>query len=158
VAYEDVMRTLAQGATGAHKGLREVVFLKKNKDALLVFSDGAVIPTSFEERGDERWQAIANEVNAFPYFEEAANKIGGTDPLSMLAFGYSGTGPNCFATFLGAAGFSATNVEDINPPLRLRKDGSTVQGTKRGETIEWEDGSATPAPRGGKKKGLRFWK
>jgi hypothetical protein len=148
------MIQLARGAIRAHGLLKEVVFLQANKYSLLVFSDGTVLPTSFAARGDTRWTAIAHEVNAYKYLEEVANQLGGTDPLSLLAFGYSGTGSQCFSTFLSTAGFKSTNVEKISTPLKLRADGSQVHGTKQGELIEWEDGSenASPAYIGTQKK------
>ena len=109
-----------------------------NYISLLVFSDGIVLPTFYSVRYDERWMAIAQIVNTFKYIDEIAGRIGGTDPLSLLTFGYSGTGSKCFAAFLGAAGFLSTDVEKINPPLRLRPDGSKVRGTWHGETVQWK--------------------
>ncbi len=134
--YESQMVELAKGAIAAHGQLNEVVFLEGNDDSLLVFSDGTVLPRLHKQHGFD----IQGESYAFP----VAAELGGTDPFSLLAFGYSGTGPTCYSAFLSAAGFKSTNVEDITPPQRLRRDGSRVSGALRGESIEWEDGSQTP--------------
>ena len=112
--YESQLIQLARDMIGAHGPLREVAFLQKNENSLLVFADGVVIPT-----------------------------LGATN---MLTFGYHGQGPRYFSTFLSTAGFKETNVENINPPLKLRADGSQVRGTERAGLIEWEDGSETPTP------------
>lgn len=136
MVYESQMVKLSQGAIAAHGELKEVVFLKANKDSLLVFSDGTVLPVKHQKAGYD----IRRESYAF----EVAAELGGTDPFSLLAFGYSGTGPTCYSTFLNIAGFKSTNVEDVEAPLKLRRDGSKVRGTWRGESIEWEDGSETP--------------
>lgn len=135
--YEAQMVKLAEGAIRVHGQLKEVVFLEANKDSLLVFSDGTVLPVLHRKHGYN----IEEESYAF----QVAAELGGTDPFSLLAFGYSGTGPTCYATFLSIAGFQSTDVEDVIPPLKLRSDGSKVRGTLRDGSIEWEDGSQTPS-------------
>ena len=136
--YEPEMAQLAKGATAAHGQLKEIVFLEANKDSLLVFSDGTVLPALHQQHGyDIRREAYATQL---------ARDHSGTDYSSLLAFGYSGTGPTCYAAFLRAAGFHSTNVEKLTAPLKLRWDGSQVRGAERNGSIEWEDGSETPAP------------
>jgi hypothetical protein len=136
--YEQEIEQLAKGALAAHGQLREVVFLEANKDSMLVFADETVIPVLHQQHGyDIRGEAYAMEL---------ARKHSGTDYFSLLAFGYSGTGPSCYAVFLRTAGFQATNVENVSAPLRLKADGRTVQGAERGGSIEWYDGSETPVP------------
>jgi hypothetical protein len=101
--YEREVEQLAKGAIAAHGPLKEVVFLEANKDSLLVFSDGAVIPVLHQQHGyDIRQEAYAAQL---------AREHSGTDYFSLLAFGYSGTGPSCYATFLQTAGFQSTNVD-----------------------------------------------
>jgi len=144
--YESEVTALAQGALAAHGKLEEVVFLRANDYSLLVFSDGFVLPTWFTQQGDEDWEALNEEATKHSYQAEIAQRLGGTHPMSLLTFGYSGTGPDCFARFLQTAGFTSTSVEDIRPPLRLLKNGSRVGGTQDGEIVAWEDGSETPRP------------
>jgi hypothetical protein len=136
--YEREMEQLAKGALAAHGRLQEVVFLEVNKDSLLVFADGTVIPVLHEQHGYD----IRREVYAI----QLAREHSGTDYFSLLAFGYSGTGPTCFEVFLRTAGFQATNVENAPAPSKLRSDGSVVPGTASGKSIEWADGSDTPVP------------
>jgi len=143
---ESLMKLLIEGAIQVHGPLDEVVFLEKNKNSLLVFRDGTVLPTSHDGRGTERFQAIAHEVNSYGYLDSIAAALGGQFPLSLLAFGYSGTGPTNFAALLSAAGFQRPEVRDITPPVRLLPDGSQVRGTRRNERVEWEDGSVTRDP------------
>jgi len=132
--YEQQMIRLAGEATAAHGSLNEVIFVNKNTyDSRLVFSDGTVLPVKHRLAGYD----IGRESYAFPI----ARELGGTDPFSLLTFGYSGTGPSCYETFLSSLGFKNPNVEDIVPPLKLRPDGSRISGTVRGNWIEWEDGS-----------------
>ena len=136
--YEREIEQLAKGALAAHGQLQEVVFLEANKDSLLVFSDGTVIPVLHQQHGyDIRGEAYAMQL---------ARDHSGTDYFSLLAFGYSGTGPSCYAVFLRTAGFQSTKVEKLSAPLKLRLNGSTIQGTEHGGSIEWADGSQTPAP------------
>lgn len=122
--YESQMSDLAEGAINLHGELEEVLFLKNNnKDSVLVFSDGTVLPVEHSMHGYD----IRRESYAFP----VAAQLGGTDPFSLLTFGYSGTGPKCYAAFLDAAGFLDTNVVDINAPLKLKADGTRINGIKR---------------------------
>jgi len=128
------MMKLASGAATLHGKLIEVIFVDKSTyDSRLVFSDGTILPVKHRATGYD----IGRESYAFPI----ARELGGTDPFSLLTFGYSGTGPTCYETFLRSLGFQSPNVEDIEPPLKLRPDGSTVSGTEHGEWIEWEDHS-----------------
>src|SRR2546423_5827379 len=136
MAYESQMTNLARGATTAHGSLREVVFLKPNKESLLVFSDGTVLPISHQRAGYD----IRRETYAY----QVASELGGTDPFSLLTFGYSGTGPRCYAVFLSTAGFQNSNVEEIISPTKLRPDGSKVSGIEQGGSIVWGDRSETP--------------
>ena len=136
--YEREIERLAKGALAAHGQLQEVVFLEANKDSFLIFADGTVIPVLHKQHGyDIRGEAYAVQL---------ASEHSGTDYFSLLAFGYSGTGPSCYAVFLRTAGFQSTDVETLSAPLKLRPDGSTIQGTDRDGSIEWADGSATPVP------------
>ena len=136
--YEREIEQLAKGALAAHGQLQEVIFLEANKDSLLVFADRTVIPVLHQQHGyDIRGEAYAMQL---------AREHSGTDYFSLLAFGYSGTGPSCYGVFLSTAGFQSTNVEKLSAPLKLKPDGSTVQGTERDGSIEWADGSETPVP------------
>jgi len=144
--HESLMKQLIEGAMQVHGPLQEVIFMEKNKNSLLVFRDETVLPTSHDGRGSERFQAIAHEVNAYGYLAPIAAALGGQDPLSLLAFGYSGTGPTNFAALLSAAGFQRPSVEDITPPVRLLRDGSRVSGTASSGRVQWEDGSVTRIP------------
>lgn len=122
--YESQMSDLAEGAIALHGELVEVLFLKNNnKDSVLVFSDGAVVPIDYHYHGYD----IRQEAYAF----RVAAQLGGTDPFSLLTFGYSGTGPKCYAAFLETAGFLDTNVADINAPLKLMAEGTRINGTNR---------------------------
>lgn len=122
--YESQMSDLANGAVNLHGNLQEVLFLKNNnKDSILVFSDGTVLPVDYRMHGYD----IRREAYAF----RAAAQLGGTDPFSLLTFGYSGTGPKCYAAFLETAGFLDTNVVDINAPLKLKAEGTRINGTNR---------------------------
>lgn len=49
----------------------------------------------------------------------------------MLAFGYSGTGSQCYATFLDALGFKRSGVSSITTPSKLKKDGTIIKGIRR---------------------------
>jgi hypothetical protein len=140
---ELLVQQLIRGAMQAHGPLLEVIFLKKNKDTLLVFADGTVLPTSHDGPQTRRFRAIAYEVNKYAYIDSIATQLRGQDPLSLLAFGYSGTGPTNYSAMLVAAAFQHSAVEDIDPPMRLFVDGSKVQGTMHDGHVEWEDGSLT---------------
>lgn len=93
--YDATVRALSRELTGIHGRLLEVRFVQKNKESILVFSDGTNLATE-----------------------------GGEGGLRLLAFGYSGLGPSCYASFLDEAGFKNTNVVDIEPPVVLRADGT----------------------------------
>jgi len=132
--YERQMIELARGATATHGSLNEVIFVDKSGyDSRLIFSDGTILPVRHRSAGYD----IGRETYAFPI----ARELGGTDPFSLLTFGYSGTGPDCYETFLSSLGFKSADVVDIDPPLKLRPDGTRVSGTVSGDWIEWEDGS-----------------
>jgi len=158
------MRQLIEGAMQVHGSLQEVVFLQENTNCLLVFRDGTALPTSHDGRGSERFEAIAHEVHTYSYLNSIAEELGGQDPLSLLAFGYSGTGPTNFAELLDAAGFQRSDVEDIAPPVRLLRDGSRVLGTVSNGHVKWQDGSVTRLPNpparqtARKKRWWQFWK
>jgi hypothetical protein len=123
MAYEAQMIALAKGAMKLHGNLQAVLFLKNdNKDSMLIFSDGTALPVAYRFHGYD----IRSEGYAFP----VAAQIGGTDPFSLLTFGYSGTGPECYATFLNAAGFVNANVKDVRAPLRLTVDGKRIGGAR----------------------------
>jgi hypothetical protein len=134
--YEAEIRQLAAGAVARHGSLQEVLFLESNKDSLLVFEDGTVIPILHRE--------YKYDLRHEPYAVQLAIEHSGTDYFSMLAFGYSGTGPACYAEFLLAAGFQAADVEHLKAPLKLKKDGAVVHGSRANGLIAWEDGSPTP--------------
>ena len=138
--YEAQCAQLARCTVGHHGDLKEVVFLSGNKDYLLVFADGTVLAPS--DGG-----SLKREYEAYAGYGEIAQQLGGTQPYSLLAFGYQGTGPRCFASFLKTAGFnvSESDIVQMSPPLRLRADGSRVSGhAGDGGRIRWEDQSDTP--------------
>jgi hypothetical protein len=128
MAYESQMIALAKGAMDLHGQLKEVIFLSKNNDSILVFSDGTALPVQHGSHG--------YDIRREPYALRVAAGLGGTDPFSLLAFGYSGTGPACYSAFLGAAGFKQTDVVEIEPALKLRADGSKVGGARH--QAKWE--------------------
>ena len=139
--YEAQMAQLAQCAIGHHGRLSEVVFVSPNKDCRLVFSDGTVIAP--EDDG-----SLKREYSTYSGYGEIAQQLGGTHPFSLLAFGYQGTGPQCFTTFLNAAGFASVQLSEmvnLTDPARLRPDGSFVKGRWHDHVVEWDDGSETPA-------------
>ncbi len=142
--YEPQMRELARVARKLHGQLKEVVFLKANDKILLVFEDGSVLPA--RPRGGENDALEADYRNNFSSYISVG--LGDTPPFQMLTFGYSGTGPDCFSVFLEAFGFAVTNVEDLEAPLRLQKDGKIVVGKVQefGDSLIWEDGGSTPTP------------
>ena len=135
--YENEICQLAKGALAVHGRLLEVVFLKGNKDSLLVFADKTVIPVLHRNYGyDLRKEAYAMKL---------ANEHSGTDYFSLLAFGYTGTGSACYSNFLSTAGFQRTNVGNISAPMKLKPNGTEVKGSYRDDdSIEWQDGSVTP--------------
>lgn len=59
-----------------------------------------------------------------------------TDRRSILAFGYSGTGPDCYATFLAEFGFRETNVDHVHPPAKLTAAGTWTRGKRH--PAQWE--------------------
>jgi len=123
MAYEPQIIALANGAKKLHGELEEVLFLENdNKDSILVFADGTTLPVAHQRHGYN----IRSEAYAFP----VAAQLGGTDPFSLLTFGYWGTGPECYAAFLDACGFVDPNVKEIKAPLRLKADGKRVQGAR----------------------------
>ena len=133
--YELQAKQLARGAIQLHGDLREVVFIEPNMNCLMIFSDGTVLSLprlrAASDPGTERY--------ALPI----AMSLGGTNPFTLLAFGYSGTGPGCFSAFLSEAGFRETDVKDIREPLKLLPDGRRIKGNVREDQIEWEDGTST---------------
>jgi len=163
MGHQSVMISLANGAVQVHGALTEVLFLKGNKDSILVFQDGTGLPTKHSLRGYD----MRRERYAF----ELAVQLGGTDPFSLLTFGYSGTGPGCYSEFLRAAGFNETDVKGIHGPLKLMRDGRKIPGTMKDEDesvtwedgstyrLPWEDGTPQPMPVAPKYQGkVSFWK
>ena len=123
MSYEPQMAALARGAIALHGELEEVIFLRNNnKDSLLVFADGTILPVEHERYGYD----IRREKYAFP----VAAKLGGTDPFSLLTFGYVGTGPKCYTVFLEEAGFGDANACDITAPLKLDCTGLQTAGRR----------------------------
>jgi len=133
--YESQARQLARGAIKAHGDLKEVVFIEPNTNSLLIFSDGTVLSLTELRAG----KGVGGERYAFPI----AASLGGTNPFTLLAFGYSGTGPDCFSAFLEEAGFQDTQVGDIRETIKLLPDGRRIKGEIRENEIAWEDGTAT---------------
>lgn len=137
---ETLMTNLANGMIRAHGKLKEVVFLQGgNKNILLLFSDGTMLPTDCKEVSDGRGVAIQAELLKHEFYGTLYKQLG-QSPLQFLAFGYVGTGPRCLASFLRGAGFKNFDVENINAPLRLQPDGSLIRGVVQGELVEWGDG------------------
>ena len=124
--YDFEMRELARGAEALHRRLKEVYFINSNNDSILIFEDGTYLPTQHRKYG----YYIQREQYSF----KVAANLGGTDPFTLLTFGYSGTGPRCYADFLLACGFSGAYYEVIkvlSPPVKLKRDGSQVKGKYR---------------------------
>lgn len=81
-------------------------------------------------------------------FEGGVGLLAGADSLiPILTFGYSGTGSRIFSSFLSAAGFTLTDASQFQPPLIVRRDGSTMKGVTQGIEIRWEDGTTTLIPK-----------
>lgn len=145
--YGTQMTELARCAVANHGELKEVVFLGGNKDYNLVFADGTVLTPSDDE-------SLKREYSSYAGYGEIAQQLGGTHPYSLLAFGYQGTGPGCFATFLRTAGFDVTekDIVDVSPPARLHRDASVASGPAAEETpaveapAPAEDAAAPEAP------------
>jgi len=139
--YETQTAELARIAVRNHGELKEVIFLSGNKDYSLVFADGTVLTPSNSD-------SLKHEYSTYAGYAEIAQQLGGTDPYSLLAFGYQGTGPGCFANFLKTAGFDVTEsvIVGIEPPIRLQRDGSLASSTEEGDTdAQKEAETATPA-------------
>lgn len=66
--------------------------------------------------------------------------------IGILTFGYHGEGPSVFSGFLKAAGFSLHDVTDVQPPLRLLRNGDRVEGVTRSRRIRWSDGTTVYVP------------
>lgn len=146
--YDLLMRQFARGMTSAHGDLREVVFYDaSNYISILCFKDGTNLPTRYYDKGDKFFQTIAYSVNHYPYMDAAGSQIGDQDPLSLLTFGYGGTGSRCYSVFLESCGFTRTAVDGITAPYRLRRDGTGAGGQGSKDVIQWEDGTQTPRPR-----------
>ena len=149
--YEQQTAELARLAVRHHGELQEVIFIDGNKEYSLVFADGTVLTPYNPE-------SLKHEYSTYAGYGDIAQELGGTHPFSLLAFGYQGTGPGCFANFLKTAGFDVTEqvIVDISPPVRLRRDGSQVTGTGGGAapeapkedaaTPKTEPAAETPAP------------
>jgi hypothetical protein len=81
-------------------------------------------------------------------FENGVGLLAGADSyIPILTFGYSGQGPRILTAFLSAAGFTLTDAEHFQPPLIVRRDGSTTKGINQGTWIRWDDGTMTPIPK-----------
>jgi len=64
--------------------------------------------------------------------------------FNFLTFGYSGTGSSAFSAFLSEAGFSDTDVANVDVPLKLLPDGKRIGGAMvGGNQVRWEDGTVT---------------
>ena len=99
-------------------------------------------------RSNERWgelkEVVFLEKNRESYlvFENETIHTCKLPETDMLTFGYSGTGPGCFATFLAALDFDDCNVESVETPLKLTKKGKRINGIENDDQgIDWEDGS-----------------
>lgn len=99
--YESQMRKLARRVIAVHGKLIEVIFT-------------------------EKWPGGTSHL----VFSDGTI-LPASEVSSMLTFGYHGTGPDCYAAFLSAAGFKQTDVTDIKEPLKLKSDGSRVRSTGR---------------------------
>ena len=81
-------------------------------------------------------------------FQGGVGLLAGADScIPILTFGYCGQGARIFTSFLASAGFALTDAEQFQPPLIVRRDGSTMKGTNQGTWIRWEDGTMTPIPK-----------
>jgi len=139
--YETQTAELARVAVRNHGELKEVVFLSGNKDYSLVFADGTVLTPSNDD-------SLKHEYSTYAGYAEIAQELGGTHPYSLLAFGYQGTGPGCFANFLKTAGFDVTEnvIVGIEPPIRLHRDGSLSSGAEDDSgRVEAEGPAGIPA-------------
>jgi len=147
--YDSLMTQLTEGMRNVHGDLKEVIFLDKSKYiSLLCFTDKTVLPTYYYEKGDRYWQVVAYSVNNYDYIDQVAAQIKDQDPLSLLTFGYGGTGSRCYSAFLKYFGFAKHDVENIQVPSKLKKDGTYL-------SIEKEE---IPIVRIKKKIGMAFWK
>ncbi len=139
MAYEAQSAEMARCAVRNHGELKEVEFLSGNKDYVLVFADGTRLRPYAGE-------SLQHEYSTYAGYAEIAQALGGTHPYSLLAFGYQGTGPGCFTTFLKTAGFDVTEkvMVDISPGVRLRRDGTILSGDE--QAAEPEEPAAVAEP------------
>jgi hypothetical protein len=135
--YDSNMRQLAQGMKIEHGDLLEVYFIEKGKyQTILHFSDGTYFPTKPLAKRD--FGILVYACQNYSYIPPD----GQIDPLTLLTFGYSGTGSKCYAVFLDSFGFTKTNVENIGAGEKL---------TKNGELLEFSDPPQTQIRMKGKK-------
>jgi len=67
--------------------------------------------------------------------------------ISILTFGYSGTGPRNLTSFLTAAGFDHVDATAFTPWSIVRKDGHRVDGCRENSSVVWSDGTRILIPR-----------
>ena len=119
--YDTHMKRLANEMRKTHGDLTEVYFIGAGKyQSILHFSDGTYFPT--KPATDRDLDILKYAFKNYSYIPPE----GQIDPLPLLTFGYSGTGAQCFETFLNAFGFKMANVADMTSGTKLAKNGEIL--------------------------------
>jgi hypothetical protein len=71
---------------------------------------------------------------------------GANSAIPILTFGYKGQGSESMSNFLAAAGFAYADASEYQPPLIVRRNGTTEKGIVQGDMIFWETGGSTAIP------------
>lgn len=101
-------------------------------------------------RAQSRWGPLREVIfieankNSLLVFAQGVIRADQLPETDMLAFGYSGTGSHCYATFLSELGFRHTNVENVDAPAKLTKDGTWIYGKKHRAQWNAEVTGVTP--------------
>jgi hypothetical protein len=120
--YDNNMKQLARDMRKAHGDLTEVYFIEKGEyQTILHFSDGTYFPT--KPKTDRDFNILKYAFQNYSYIPPE----GQVDPLPLLTFGYSGTGPQCFEVFLSSFGFKMSNVENVSSGKKLTKNGELLE-------------------------------
>jgi hypothetical protein len=110
-------------------------------------------------RARSRWGALREVIfvtpnkNSLLVFSKVVIPAQRLPETDMLAFGYYGTGSECYATFLAEFGFSQTSVDKVSTPSKLTADGKWTRGQRKfaqwtvqveGQTLDEARGKLQP--------------
>jgi len=116
------IKKLARDMRKAHGDLTEVYFIGARKyQSILHFSDGTYFPT--KPVTDRDFNILRYAFQNYSYIPPEDQ----VDPLSLLTFGSSDTGAQCFEIFLSKLSFKMTNVENITSGNKLTKNGEILE-------------------------------